>query len=706
MKLNAGYGSKFVVVLAVLFSMRCGADEILKLTDAYGTDGFRLVKQGDSVVVSGGCRGLIYGKNEWERRCGIEWYAADCVVTSAAPERVIAVDSDFQLTERPALEIRELWSREVCSSSALAAKFQLNGTSNKLPPELGGVSGLFDAKFRICHTFIQIADVRKDFKKHPEWFSEVDGKRICGGPFDFQLCLSNPEVRELAVKKVLSRIRANPDAQIFGISQQDGNDNYCRCPSCRAVDAEEGAPSGSIIRFVNFVAEAVEREFPDKMIETLAYRYSKKPPRTAPRKNVIVCLCADNLDRSQSLEDCTHPDNIEFRRTLDGWSRLTDHIYLWDYLCNHSWPMAPFPNFKTLQPNMRYYVRHGVRYMFAQMTKSHGYFRELRDYLISKLMWNPDADVEDLTRRFIAAYYGAAAPFVRKAYDLMNALPLTTKLGIYGHAGASWMTKDFLDASDMLYSQAESVVSEDHVRLKRVRLLHASIAMCRFVHNRERFVTVWCTRNPERFRYAAERFKNDVELFASVRSECGEEAVMLIHLSPFREAYERRFKLMQDSVRVPERCADTVRFEECCLNLIQELGGAHGCWRRVKDVDASEGEALSIMTDKRKPVARLSFHEVAFDEDARYFLRVRLRAECADNQSGEVATIGIQLSNGKWKYPPMTLFVRDVSDQYSWHNVLEWTPTADDVLVVVPGSFEDAPAAKSLFIDQFEFGRK
>ena len=68
MKLNGGYGSKFVVVLAVLFSMRCGADEILKLTDAYGTDGFQLVKQGDSVVVSGGCRGLIYGKNEWERR--------------------------------------------------------------------------------------------------------------------------------------------------------------------------------------------------------------------------------------------------------------------------------------------------------------------------------------------------------------------------------------------------------------------------------------------------------------------------------------------------------------------------------------------------------------------------------------------------------------------------------------------------------------
>ena len=112
------------------------------------------------------------------------------------------------------------------------------------------------------------------------------------------------------------------------------------------------------------------------------------------------------------------------------------------------------------------------------------------------------------------------------------------------------------------------------------------------------------------------------------------------------------------------------------------------------------------MTDKRKPVARLSFREVAYDEDVSYFLRVRLRAECTDNQAGEVVKIGIQGPNGKWKYPPRTLLGRDISDRYSWYDVLEWTPTVDDVLVVVPGSFEDTPAAKSLFIDQFEFGRK
>lgn len=670
------------------------------LSDAYGSDGFRLSKVRNKVSIVGGCRGLIYGEDEWRRRCGIEWFAADCAVTSKIPEQVLS--ADFDLVSRPAVEIRELWSRDACSNPEFAAHLRLNGTSHELPPELGGVAGRFDKQFRICHTFLRIADARKDFKDHPEWFAEVDGKRIGGGPFEFQLCLSNPEVRERAVEKVLARMRENPAAQIFGISQQDGNDNYCRCKSCRAIDEEEGSPAGSIIRFVNYVAERIEPEFGDKMIETLAYRYSKKPPKTAPRKNVIVCLCADNLDYSQTLAEGTHPNNVAFREMLDGWSRLTDRIYLWDYYINCSWGMAPLPNFKVLQPNMQYYVNHGVRYMFAQQSKGvSGHFRELRDYLLAKLMWNPNEDVELLTDRFIKAYYGPAASFVRDAYDRMNALPHKTKLGVYGHAGAAWMTDAFLDSADGLYEKAEAAVVDDHVILRRVRLLHTGIAMCRFIRNREKFVTVWCTREPARFRPAAERFKKDVELFASARADYG--AIEMIHLNPFKEVYERRFRLMQESVCVPTNCPGTVRFEECCLNLIQELGGSQGGWRRVKDADASEGEALSVKTDKRDPVARLSFREVAFDDGTPYFLKVRLRAKLR-KASGEVLRIGIKSKDGSWRCPPFSLRAEDVKDGYAWYDVLTWAPLADDVLYVVPGEFEDEPAAEELCIDQFEFG--
>jgi hypothetical protein len=38
---------------------------------------------------------------------------------------------------------------------------------------------------------------------------------------------------------------------------------------------------------LNKVAEAVEKEFPDVLVESLAYQYTRKPPKTIkPRDNV------------------------------------------------------------------------------------------------------------------------------------------------------------------------------------------------------------------------------------------------------------------------------------------------------------------------------------------------------------------------------------------------------------------------------------
>jgi hypothetical protein len=44
------------------------------------------------------------------------------------------------------------------------------------------------------------------------------------------------------------------------------------CDKCRAIDEKEGSPSGSIITFVNKVAD----EFPNHMISTLAYEYGRR----------------------------------------------------------------------------------------------------------------------------------------------------------------------------------------------------------------------------------------------------------------------------------------------------------------------------------------------------------------------------------------------------------------------------------------------
>ena len=45
---------------------------------------------------------------------------------------------------------------------------------------------------------------------------------------------------------------------------------------------------------------------------------------------------------------------------------------------------------------------------------------EMRTYLVSKLMWNPDLDMDSLQTAFIDGYYGKAAPYIRKYITLLE----------------------------------------------------------------------------------------------------------------------------------------------------------------------------------------------------------------------------------------------------------------------------------------------
>ena len=114
------------------------------------------------------------------------------------------------------------------------------------------------------HTFNRLVPWQEYFATHPEYYAELNGKRIID-----QLCLSNPEVLKLTIAKLKEAILAEPEKKYWSVSQND-NFSYCQCENCKKIIAEEKSPAGPVIRFVNEVA----KHFPDKIISTLAYQYS------------------------------------------------------------------------------------------------------------------------------------------------------------------------------------------------------------------------------------------------------------------------------------------------------------------------------------------------------------------------------------------------------------------------------------------------
>lgn len=142
--------------------------------------------------------------------------------------------------------------------------------------------------------------------------------------------LTNPEVRRLGVERVRQWIKENPEAMILSVSQNDW-EGWCECDNCRRVEQEEGGEhSGPILRFVNAIAEEIEKTNPDKLIDTLAYWYTENPPlKVRPRPNVRIRLCPIGVCEAHPYEQC--PRSAYFMKNLRAWNKITNQLYIWHY---------------------------------------------------------------------------------------------------------------------------------------------------------------------------------------------------------------------------------------------------------------------------------------------------------------------------------------------------------------------------------------
>ena len=430
-----------------------------------GRDGYAVRTKGERLLVLGDRpRGTLYAVYALlEERFGCRWFTREVERIPTKDRWELPV---LDLAYAPPFEYREVYWRET-QEADWAARRGLNGSGYPLDERHGGKITYQP----FVHSFDSILPPEKHFAEHPEWYSEIDGKRRWDGPQRTQLCLTNPEVLRRTIEAVKGWMREHPEATIYSVSQND-NTRPCTCAACRASDEREGSPAGTLVTFVNAVAEAVEKEFPGKRIDTLAYQYTRKPPKTVrPRSNVRVRLCSIECCFSHPLDVCAV--NRSFVDDITGWSKITDRLYIWDYTTNYAHYLAPFPNFEVLGPNVRFFRDHGVVGMFEQGNyHGGGEFGELRSYLLAKLLWNPGIDLNEALREYTDAVYGEAGKTVR---DYLKLLHTPVRDGPDVHATiylppkkSGWITKEFIDRSMKLFDDALAAGKDEPVR-KRLR---------------------------------------------------------------------------------------------------------------------------------------------------------------------------------------------------------------------------------------------
>lgn len=424
-----------------------GATHIVLAVDpTLGNEGFAIDCDGRTITIKGGApRGVIYGCFAFlEENLGCRWYTARLTVIPEHRTVSIPVRS---VREVPAFEYREPFFTEAFDGHWAVAN-GVNGNFANLTPEMGGKVSY--GKF--VHTAAQLVPPATYFATHPEYYALRDGKRSPD-----QLEMTNPDVVKIATATVEDWIKADPNATIFSVSQ---NDNWAesQSPETQTIDREEGAPSGLNLRFVNQIAAEVAKTHPNVLIDTLAYQWTEKPPKlTKPLPNVRIRLAPIGADFAHGLADS--PMNAQPYANLKAWAEITHQLYIWHYCTDFANYLQPLPDLDEIPADLKLFEANGVVGVFYEGDSAPGGggdMAELKSYLMAKLMWNPDQPARPIIEEFVKADYRMAAPFILQWLDLVqSAARHGVTATIYDQPNAPYFTDEMLAKGNELFDQAE-----------------------------------------------------------------------------------------------------------------------------------------------------------------------------------------------------------------------------------------------------------
>ena len=447
-----------------------GLSNAAYVTPQLREDGYLLsTDDGHLRIVSGGDGGSVYGVAELlERYLGVYYWTA----------------GEYSLQQLADVTIPRI--RQVDNPAFMHRQTLFYGLTDplyKLFSRYEWVDELFAGNYWV-HTFNRLLPAEQYAAAHPEYYAFYDGARQAR--HGSQWCMTNPEVLEIVAQRIDSIFKAHPDRHMISVSQNDGNFAWCVCDSCRALAEREGSLSGPYIHFMNQLAD----RFPDKEISTLSYQFSRYPPKhVKPRPNVNIFLC--NIECTREVPFFENETGRDFQQALQGWNEISDNIFVWDYGINFDNYIAPFPNFHILRDNIQMCRDNDVKRYFLQCSPIKGTdFAEMRAWVASKLMWNPEADTDSLMQVFLKGYYGeGAAPYLYHYHKLMEGSLLASQypLRIYDTPAShknGMLNPRLMRRYTTLFDQAEAAVAADSVCLARVQrarlpLLYAELEILR-----------------------------------------------------------------------------------------------------------------------------------------------------------------------------------------------------------------------------------
>ena len=354
------------------------------------------------------------------------------------------------------------------------------------------------------------------YDEHPEYYAELDGKRLLHKSVSQRaFCITNPGfvayIAEWSKAQFRGQAKRYGYRPIITLGHTD-NHLYCQCANCEASYKRIGPGdirvgiSGTYHEFYNKVAAEVVKEYPDAMIDIIAYSIVGTPSSIKMHPNIQVTWAPIGACQAHAFDACDANRDNDLMGMLDKWLARSDMLQVWLYHYQNK-PWMPHLKLFAAPRNLREFQRRGVHAVFIQSPESaaranaasdgdklmggfidgkvywtvNDNLRHLISYLCIRLLWDTDFDIRQGITEFCETYYGAGAAEIEQIVVLLQSVSSyerTTGSTFSAYAGvhqplssAPQLKWRIVEQMDALFDVAEKKVTADPVLLRRVRML-------------------------------------------------------------------------------------------------------------------------------------------------------------------------------------------------------------------------------------------
>ena len=230
--------------------------------------------------------------------------------------------------------------------------------------------------------------------------------------------------------------------KVVFIGQNDTSET-CGCATCKKTISEIKA-SGQMILLANKISESIklwqnslpeDSDFKNSVIKVGFFAYLATIESPTVYENGVYrpiredITCAENvivrIAPIHSLNMYPHYDeeiNAVSANSFASWHAVVDELAVWDYGCFFKELIMTYPDWGTIKENLIFYHERGVKSILTQLnSRTNGCsLQEFKIYLRSRLMWDINFDVYELTEKFFRAYYGNAADTMLEYYEFLQ----------------------------------------------------------------------------------------------------------------------------------------------------------------------------------------------------------------------------------------------------------------------------------------------